>query len=222
MWVAILITAAIAQSLVFMRRAWNHALDIGLSQQQLKKGLMNGVMISVLPTLPVLVVFLSLVPILGVPLPWSRLSVVGSAHYETYAASIALQTLGEELMPGGCSINGWIAAAWVMFLGGSVSVLWSACMLKPISMMYEKTEKMFDMGLVLALGSGCMAGVMAYVSVVYGLSKLQTNGVVFGISFLCGAILVHVLRKRPHAKWISDYLMAISMLVSMVTACFIF
>ena len=174
-----------------------------------------------MPTLPVLLVLLSLMPLLGTPLPWLRLSIIGSAYYETYAASTALECVGETLQVNGYSVVGWVAAAWVMTIGGSACVLWSSLAIKPISMIYEKAEKV-DMKLVLSIGSGCLAGVMAYVSVSYGFSAMSTKGIVFCISFAIGAILVFIHNKRPKARWLSDYLMTISMLVAMAAACFIF
>ena len=87
-WVSVLLAAVIIQCLIFMRKAWIRARGLGLSNQQIKKGLTTGITISIVPTLPVLVVFLSLMPLLGTPLPWMRLSVIGSAYYETYAAVV--------------------------------------------------------------------------------------------------------------------------------------
>lgn len=220
-WVGVLLIGVIVQCLIFMRHAWKHALEIGLKPQQIRKGLTTGVSISILPTLPVLIVLLSLVPLLGTPLPWLRLSVIGSASYETYAATTALECVGESLQVNGYSEVGWLAAAWVMTIGGSACVLWSALAIKPISMIYEKAEKI-DLKFVLAIGGGCLAGVMAYISVMYGFSAMSTNGVVFLISFFVGAILVYIYNKVPKAKWLSDYLMAISMIVAMAAACFIF
>ena len=118
-------------------------------------------------------------------------------------------------------MDGWVAAAWVMTVGGSASVLWSSLATKPISMIYERAEKV-DMRLVLSIGSGCLAGVMAYVSVSYGFSAISTKGIVFCISFVTGALLVYIHNRRPKAKWMSDYLMTISMLVAMIAACIIF
>ena len=220
-WVGVLLIAVIVQCLIFMKKAWTRARGLGLSNQQIRKGLTTGVTISIVPTLPVLVVFLSLMPLLGAPLPWLRLSVIGSAYYETYAATTALECVGESLTVNGYSAVGWIAAAWVMTVGGSACILWSTIMIKPISSLYNKAEKI-DMGLVLAIGSGCLAGVMAYVSVAYGFGQMFTQGVVFLISFAAGAVLVILHKKFPKLKWISDYIMAISMLVGMAAACIIF
>lgn len=220
-WVGLLLVGVIVQCLIYMKRAWSHALEIGLKPAQIRKGLTTGVSISILPTLPVLVVLLSMVPLLGIPLPWLRLSIIGSASYETYAATTALGCVGETLQVNGYTVNGWVAAAWVMTIGGSACVLWSTLAIKPISALYEKAEKV-DLKLVLAIGSGCLGGIMAYISVAYGFSAVSTNGVVFGISFAVGAILVYVYNKLSKARWLSDYLMAISMLVAMAAACFIF
>jgi len=221
LWVGALLLAVILQCLVFMKKAWGHALELGLQPAQIKKGLTTGVTVSIMPTLPVLIVLLSLMPLLGTPLPWLRLSIIGSAYYETYAATTALECVGETLEVNGYSAMGWVAAAWVMTVGGSACVLWSSLAIKPVSMIYEKAEKI-DLKLVLTIGSGCLAGVMAYVSVSYGFSAMSTKGVVFCISFAVGALLVFLHNKMPKAKWMSDYLMTISMVIAMIAACIIF
>lgn len=220
-WVAVLLLLVVCQCAVWMRRAWVRAKALGMEDRQLKKAVTTGILISILPTLPVLVVFLSLGQLLGMPLPWLRLSIIGSAGYESYAASTALQCVGEELTVGGISTPGWVAAAWVMTLGGSVSVLWSILAVRPIAGAYKKAESM-DVRLVMAVGSGCLIGIMAYVSVSNGWGEMSTKGVIFTISFACGAVLKLIQQKCPGAKWLSDYLMAISMLAAMIAACFIF
>ena len=99
------------------------------------------------------------------------------------------------------SAVGWVAAAWVMTIGGSACVLWSSLAIKPISMLYEKAEKI-DMKLVLSIGAGCLAGVMAYVSVSYGFSAMSTKGVVFCISFAVGALLVWIHNKKTEGQMV--------------------
>lgn len=220
-WVGILLVLAVGQSLVFMKKAWNRALALGMGKKEIQKALTTGISISVMPTLPVLLVFLALVPLLGTSLPWLRLSVIGSASYESYAASIAVQAVGEELVSNGYSTMGWVAAAWVMTVGGSACVLWSSCAIKPITMLYDKAEKI-DMKLVTSLGTGCLIGVMAYVSVSQGWGAVSTKGVVFTISFLAGAAMVALRNHYKSLKWLADYQMAISMIIAMVAACFIF
>lgn len=220
--VFVIIFFVLLQCVIYMRKAWHRALGLGITNAQLKETLRTGIAISIMPTLPVLIVFLALTPLLGSPLPWLRLSVIGSAQYESYAANIALQSVGEDLIPGMVSIKGWITAVWVMTVGGSACVLWSSLAIKPVSMMYEKLEEKMDKRFINALGGGALAGTMAFVTVAFGLSAISTKGVVFGLSFLCGALLVAFQKKFPTIKWINEYLMTISMLAAMIGACLIF
>lgn len=220
-WVGVLLLLVIAQCSVWMKKAWTRGKALGLEGRQMMKAVRTGILISILPTIPVLIVFLSLAQLLGIPLPWLRLSIIGSASYESYAATTALQCVGEEMTVNGFTQLGWIAAAWVMTVGGSISVLWSILAIRPISLAYAKAEAV-DVGLVMAIGSGCLLGIMGYVSVTNGWGAMSTKGVVFTISFACGALLKLIQSKCKGAKWLSDYLMAISMLVAMVAACIIF
>ena len=89
--------------------------------------------------------------------------------------------------------------------GGSACVLWSSLAIKPISMIYEKAEKV-DMKLVLSIGSGCLAGVMAYVSVSYGFSAMSTKGVVSVISFAVGQFWYSsiISGRKPGAVGLPD------------------
>lgn len=41
LWVGALLLAVILQCLVFMKKAWKHALELGLRPEQIKKGLNN-------------------------------------------------------------------------------------------------------------------------------------------------------------------------------------
>ena len=220
-WVSVILLAVIAQCLIFMRKAWKNAERIGISRPEIQNGLRTGITISILPTVPVLLVFLSLVQLLGTPLTWLRLSVIGSAHYEAYAASVAVNCVGEELLLNNYSANGWVTAVWIMTIGGSVCLIWSSLAIRPISKIYQRAEAL-DMGLVSAIGTGCLIGIMGYVSVAYGLGAMTTNGVVFLISFAVGAGIVFLHHKFPKQTWLSDFCMAISMIAAMIAACFIF
>ena len=217
-----IIVFVVIQSLIFMRKAWNRALGLGIAEHDLKNTLLSGITISIMPTLPVLIVFLALTPLLGSPLPWLRLSVIGSAHYESYAAGVGVQSIGEELLPEAVSMEGWIIAAWVMTVGGSACVLWSSLAIKPISIMYAKLEEKMDKRFVNAIGAGALGGIMAFVTVSFGLSDISGKGIVFCISFLTGAFLVFIRGKFKNAKWLGEFLMTISMIAAMAAACFIF
>ncbi len=217
-FVVIILLGCLAQTLIMMKKAWSHAKELGLNNAQIRKGLTNGIVVSIIPTLPVIIVFLSLVPLLGAPLPWLRLSVIGSATFESMASSIGVSSVGEELVVGGYTIAGWIAACWCMSIGGSTNIVWSTLMIKPISKLYGAAEK-FNIKLILTIGTGCLMGIMAYATVAFGLGSISDKGIVFGSSFILGAVMVALSRKFPEKKWINDFLMAVCMIFGMVVAC---
>lgn len=221
-FVAVIILLILLQNFIMMRKAWIHAKDdLKLTNSQIKKGLTNGIVVSIVPTIPVIIVMLTLIPLLGGPLPWLRLSVIGSATIESIAANAGVEAVGETLTIGGYTVAGWIAACWVMNIGNSSSLVWSTLAIKPISKMYNAAEK-FDISLVLAIGNGCLAGVMAYATVAFGAGEMNTKGIIFFSSYILGALLVFTARKLPRQKWINDFLMAICMLFGMAIACFVF
>ncbi len=223
LFVGAILFLILVQNFIMMRKAWKHAHDdLGLSHAEIRKGLTNGIIVSIAPTIPVIIVMLTLIPLLGGPLPWLRLSVIGSATIESVAASVGMESVGEVLQLGGYTIAGWVAACWVMSLGNSTSLMWATLAIKPISKMYNAAGK-FDIRLVLCLGAGCLAGVMAYSTVAWGFSDVSTNGVIFAGSFLL-SVVISFVHKRFLSKqaWIADFQMAICMIFGMVLACMMF
>ena len=218
-FVGVILILVLAQSIIMMAKAWKHAREIGIDDKMIKKGLVNGVIVSIMPTIPVIIVLLSLIPLLGAPLPWLRLSVIGSATFESMAASLGVESVGEVLQVGGYTIAGWVAACWCMGLGGSLPVLESIIFIKPISLLYGQAEKI-NVKLVLTIGTGCMCGVLAYSAVNFGLSAMSTKGIVFLSSFALGVILT-LGNKKWRLSWMNDFLMAICMLFGMVIACLV-
>ena len=62
----------------------------------MKEAARSSAIFSIIPSLPIIVSYLLLVPALGRYFPWLRLSVVGSAAYETMVANMAAEALGLE------------------------------------------------------------------------------------------------------------------------------
>lgn len=219
-YVFLVIAGCCLQSYVLARRAWKHGLAIGLSPSEVRKPLTTGILVSIFPTIPVVITLISLIPLMGSPLPWLRLSVIGGAAAETMSATAGVEAVGEVLQVGGYTINGWIAAAYIMCFSQTCAVIFSVIFNKPIAKLYEG-GKTINTKLPTVIGTGCVLGVMGYATINFGLGAISTNGIVFGVSFLVGAILVFAGNKFPAQKWIKDSLMAISMLAAMVVACIV-
>ena len=93
----VIILFVVAFSIIFLVRAYRMGIAMGMDKMILKRTVTSSVTFSILPSVSILLGVIALSGTLGIPLPWLRLSVVGSMSYETVAASNALQAMGQSL-----------------------------------------------------------------------------------------------------------------------------
>jgi hypothetical protein len=94
------------------------ARKLGYTKEQLWRITRISASSALVPAITVLVGFLLLAPMLGIPLSWWRLSIVGNTIYEIMAANIALNTTGAaELGRNAASSSDFILVMYVMALG---------------------------------------------------------------------------------------------------------
>lgn len=79
----------IGGSFVFLRTAIRQSKQLGMSKELTRKAIVSSISFSVLPSIGIFIGVITMSGLLGIPLPWIRLSVVGALHYELMAASVA-------------------------------------------------------------------------------------------------------------------------------------
>ena len=114
--VGAIISVVLAQSIYFLTRAVKRARELGLGAH-IKKTVISAAIFTIAPAVAVLIGVVALSKSLGIPLPWLRLSVIGSITYETVAAGNALEAAN---MSAGTTVTDpsiYITIAWVMTVG---------------------------------------------------------------------------------------------------------
>ena len=112
------ILVVLVQAAVFFRVAWKQALEMGLSKADLVKVVKSSAVFSIVPSLPIIISYMILLPALGKFFPWLRLSVIGSATYETLAANMAVTSFGfDSLGSADFSPDVFGSLLWVVTLG---------------------------------------------------------------------------------------------------------
>jgi hypothetical protein len=130
---AIIILFILVQAALFSAAAFREGGRLGMSRKALWKSFRAGAISSALPTLAVLVALVTMVPVLGVPIPWIRLSVIGSAPYELMAAGIGAKAMGLSGLGGsGYSAEAFASSVWVMCVGSVWSVMLVTLSLKKV------------------------------------------------------------------------------------------
>lgn len=93
----LLVAAVLGQSVYFLIKALRRSKALGMDQKKIRKTVLSAGIFTIAPAVAIVISVMTLSKKLGLPLPWLRLSVVGSMSYETVAASNALQAMGQNL-----------------------------------------------------------------------------------------------------------------------------
>ena len=83
-----------AFSLVYLKKAYDHCLELGITRKELSNVIKSSRVFSVVPSLSIVVGLFVLIAVLGSVWAWWRLSVIGSLSYETMISSSIAQVLG--------------------------------------------------------------------------------------------------------------------------------
>ena len=93
----ILVAVVLGQSVYFLLKALRRSKQLGMDQSKIRKTIVTASVFTVAPAVAIVISVITLSKKLGLPLPWLRLSVVGSMSYETIAANNALSAMGQTL-----------------------------------------------------------------------------------------------------------------------------
>lgn len=96
---AIAVVAVIIEIILFFRLARKSAKlgEVNLTKKQCNRALRAGVVSAIGPAFGVFIVMIGLVAVLGGPISWLRLSVIGGATTELTAASVGVKAAGGDI-----------------------------------------------------------------------------------------------------------------------------
>ena len=93
----LIVAVVLGQSVYFLLKALKRSKEIGMDQTKIRKTIQTAAIFTIAPAVSIVISVIALSKTLGIPLPWLRLSVVGSLSYEAIAAGNALSAMGLEL-----------------------------------------------------------------------------------------------------------------------------
>lgn len=228
--VACIVALVLFQAFLFLIRAWREGKRSGMDMSRLKKVIVQSATFSFLPSVAILIGVLALAPSLGVPLPWARLSVVGSLQYEGPTANNVAKGLGIGELPSELmDAKTFASIAFAMTLGvmttSFVILFFYKAYQKKMTAAATKDTKLTDV----IFTAGFMGMVAAYVGDAVG--KLRTmplaNGemrpsnILYLIAAVVSAVFMFVfclIIKKKKAAWLENYAFAFSMLLGMAAA----
>lgn len=222
----IVVALVLAQSILSLRRALKRADELKIEKGMIKKIMRTAAIFTIAPAVAIVIGVMTLSKDLGIPLPWLRLSVVGSLSYETIAATNAENAMGLKFGSGaGLTASQFVTVVFVMtlsILGGIITVSIIGKRLQKGMKGMEKRDKKWAGIFTNAMFIGMISAFTGYIfcdvsSVAHG----ETYGLIpvfvflfsMGVMILCG-----LLKKKFNWNWINDYALPITLLAGMALA----
>ena len=239
----VLVAVVLAQSVFFLVKALRRSKAIGMDQKKLRKTMVSAAIFTIAPAVAIVISVMVLSKTLGLPLPWLRLSVVGSMSYETVAATNALQAMGQSLGSGDLTAQQYVNVLCVM----TISIMLGIWLVPLIGKKLQKGMKslanrdakwadIFQSALFIGMIAAFLGFVFCDVSRLWsadandmvsvmkdGVETLYTatSGLIPVCIMAVSAVVMLIcglLMKLPKLKWLSEYALPISLILGMASA----
>jgi hypothetical protein len=201
-------------TLVFLRRAWKRAGVLGFSGAQLRRVVKITASQAIAPMMTIAIGFFMLLPLLGIPLSWWRLSIIGSSSYELMSANLALGSLKLSGLAE-ASPTDFVLVMFVMAVGIIGSLVLASLLSKRIlhsQIKLENRDKRWS-----ALGSSTFLASVLTVLILPGFFKLTPSLLTFITSVII-SLMINQIVKKTGLRILGDFSLAISMLLAITSS----
>ena len=239
----ILVAVVLAQSVFFLVKALRRSKELGMDQAKIRKTMISAGIFTIAPAVAIVISIMVLSKTLGLPLPWLRLSVVGSMSYETVAATNALTAMDQTLGSGNLTAQQFVNVLIVMTISIMLGI-WLVPLIgkklqtgmKSIANRDAKWADVFSNALFIGMiaaflgfvfcdvsrlwsadSSGMVTAVKDGAEVQYTATSGLVPVCVMAVSALT-MVVCGLLMKLPKMKWLSEYALPISLIVGMAAA----
>ena len=225
-----LVAVVLGQSVYFLVKALRRSRELGMDQAKIKKTIKTAAIFTIAPAVSIVISVIALSKSLGLPLPWLRLSVVGSLSYEAIAAENAVSAMGLSLGKiDALTAQQYVNVSLVMTISILVGIwlvpLIGKKLLGGMSNLGKRDAKWADI-FQNAMFIGMIAAFLGFVfcdfsrlwipgdySPTSGLVPVAVMAVSALVMVACG-----LLMKKPKLKWLMDYALPLSLVVGMIAA----
>ena len=222
----VIIAAVLAQSVYFLVKAWRRGLAIGMAADKLKRIARTAAVFTIAPAVAIVISVITLAKDLGVPLPWLRLSVVGSLSYETIAASNAESAMGLVFGQGtALTAQQYVTIAWVMTISIMVGIWLVPLVGKKLQtgmINMENRDKKWGDIFSASMFIGMISAFLGYVFCDFAtVFSGNLSGLIPPLVMLVSALvmcLAGLIVKKYKWRWVGDYALPISLIAGMASA----
>ena len=225
----ILVAVVLGQSFYFLLKALKRSKELGMDQTMIRKTIKTAAIFTIAPAVSIVISVITLAKSLGIPLPWLRLSVVGSLSYEAIAASNAVGAMGLELgkiseLTASQFINISLVMTISIMMGIWLMPLIGKKLLGGMSKLEAKDKKWSEI-FQNAMFIGMIAAFLGFVFCDFSMlwnpveGVTPTTGLIPVCVMIASALVMVALGLAMRKwKWLGDYALPISLLAGMASA----
>lgn len=214
-WLWVMCTPVIilsaVQAILFAKRAVKSGPVANMTKEEAKSAFRIGAVSAIGPALSVFIVMLGMMAVVGGPVTWMRLSIIGSASTELTASTMGAQAMGVEFGGPEYGIVEYANSVWVMALNGSGWLLFSALFTHKLDGLQNKISK-GDPKLIGVIGGAAMLGAMSYL--VSG--HLLAGGGRLVAALVSGFAMIGLIKLSEKMPKLAEYNLGIAMIIGMI------
>ena len=226
----LLVAVVLGQSVYFLLKALRRSRELGMDQTRIKKTIKTAAVFTIAPAVSIVISVITLSKSLGLPLPWLRLSVVGSLSYEAIAASNAVSAMGLTLgkienMTAQQFVNVTLVMTISIMMGIWLVPAIGKKLLNGMSSLESRDKKwaeIFQNAMFIGMISAFLGFVFCDFSRLWIPGDYSPTSGLIPVCVLVVAAIVMVacglLMKKPKFSWLGDYALPISLILGMASA----
>lgn len=215
---ALVILVVLVMALLFVWKAWGRGVELGMSKKVLKTSVTNTILLSIVPSLPIIVMMLALSVPLGRYFPWMRLSMVGSAVYEGTAANLAVQNQGlTDIADPNMTPRIFLIVMFVMTVGIIWGIVFNIFFMESLDKFIKKTKESAASNFVGIFSAALFTALLVTLSIPYVGDIQNINSIISYIVAGMTVILCQYLAKKFNKRVINDFSLPIALFAGMGT-----
>ena len=166
----VMISVVIFQSIIFMKKAFATGRKIGITEDQFKTTIRSAVITSFGPSFAVLIGLVALISLIGSPMAFMRLGVIGAVMFETLCVDAGAEAVGVVANTPQFDLYAFTNVMWVMCVA-SIGWLIIAGLFTPKLESFRMKIVGGKNYLLPVLSTGAVLGAFGYHVSVFGVHK---------------------------------------------------
>ena len=222
--VAALLAIVTWQAVVYIRKALCRAAELNIPKEKLMRAMRTSALVSIVPSIAIVVALITLAPVIGTPVSWGRLSIIGSLSYELMAANIGAEAAGAALGGADYTATAFLTSVTTMTIGSFAMLgitIFGFKWYKPrLNRSIDKEGKKEDNPWARVLLAALIVSLYAR----FLAEPVARGGIMLVtmlVSAVCALLLGFLVKRVKGLRWMTDFVMSISMIVGMVAAVLI-